>query len=241
MNEQLRELYQKNYPIVAKEVKSIKSEACSPLLVKVNEEYINSEVKVIIFGQETDGWYGCFNETQHDIDKLMSGYHDYLRKISPNGKKRSKRAFWNGKNFAYFERNLILDGKRPEFIWNNISKIGNLGRGKPEEDIRRLERAYFNVIREEVEILSPDLIIFTTGKRDGYIKHHFGNSSEFIPKLYLEDGAMVRESSNLIAEVKLELFPDILAIRVEHPNRRSLRNSIILDVIQQCWLKHKVN
>jgi len=235
LNNSLVDLYGKFYPGLLEEAKTLKPSAAFPLLIKVSDQYVNSDIKVMIVGQETDKWYGRLNDNERSIETLMDGYHNYLFKISPNGKARTSRPFWNMKNFEYFESKFKIEGKSVSFIWNNISKIGNHGSGRPAADIRRLEKSHFNVIKSEVEIVKPDIIIFTTGSRDGYIKDHFGKNTKFIPKLYYSDGTLIEKSVNMIAEVKLEHFPEICSVRVEHPNRRSIDNGIVLHILNQCW------
>lgn len=241
MNNLLKKLYENKWDALTNNVTQLKSKAASPLLIKVSDDYINSDLKVMVIGQETDGWFGYFNETQPSIEKLMDGYYDYFYKISKNGKKRSKRAFWNNKNFEFFEKSIKVEGKSVQFIWNNISKIGGTGRGKPKRDIWELEKSTFDVIRGEIEILKPDLIIFTTGSRDNYIKFHCGNETKFISKLYFEGNVLADKTNNLIAEVKMQHFPNTCAVRVQHPNRRALDNNVILNVIKQCWPLLKEN
>jgi len=235
LNNLLVDLYGNFYPGLLEEAKTLKPSAAFPLLIKVSDQYVNADIKVMIVGQETDEWYGRLNEDEHSIETLMDGYHNYLFKISQNGKARTSRPFWNMKNFEYFESKFKVEGKSVSFIWNNISKIGNHGSGRPAPDIRRLEKSHFNVIKSEVEIVKPDIILFTTGSRDGYIKEHFGKNSKFIPKLYYSDGSLIEKSVNMIAEVKLEHFPEICSVRVEHPNRRSIDNGIVLHILNQCW------
>jgi hypothetical protein len=235
MNNQLKALYQSKWNDITNAVSQLEVKAASPLLIKVSDEYYHADIRVMVVGQETDGWHGCFNEKQKSVSELMDSYYDYFYKISLNGRKRTKRAFWNNKNFSFFEKSIKAEGKSVSFIWNNISKIGNMGRGRPHPNIKKIERESFNVIRSEIEILKPNLIIFTTGKRDEYIKFHFGAHSLFLPKLYLLDNELAKETVNLIAELKLELFPNTCAVRVEHPNRRTLDKKLILKVIEQCW------
>jgi hypothetical protein len=247
MNAELKKLYENYWVKLLDEVDSL---LCSnPLLIKVSDEYIDSDVKVMIVGQETDGyWLGELNQKEKSVSDLMTGYFNYFYQISTGGKKRGKRAFWNKKNYKYFEDELTKyfkeNNKSVSFIWNNISKIGGKKRGKPNKKIRILEREYFNILRQEIKILKPDIIIFTTGSsRDSYIKYHFdfGSEVEFLPKLCLQNGTLSKDTLNLIAEVKLPKFNKICAVRIEHPNRRTLKNSIILSVIKNIWERKENN
>lgn len=238
MNDELKKLYQKYWTGLLDAAKSLTIEAANPLLIQVNDKYIKSEIKIMIVGQETDGWHESLNHAS-SVDNLMKGYFDYFYQNSKDGKKRGKRAFWNKKNYLYFEDELTAYFKEKDktvsFIWNNISKIGNNGRGKPKKEILTLERQYFNLLKDEFDILKPNIVIFTTGKRDSYIKHHFGLDTEFIPVLYLKDNLLAEKTASLIAHVKIPKRADICSVRVEHPNRRTLDNSIIVSVIKDIW------
>ncbi|KUJ75023.1 hypothetical protein AVO42_06595 [Thiomicrospira sp. XS5] len=236
MNSELKQLYESKWNNLLNGALSLKVDAANPLLIKVDEDYINSDIKIMIVGQETDGWHGQLKSSSHNVDSLMNGYYDYFHKKTKNGKERGKRAFWNFKNFSYFEHELTkhFKDKSVSFLWNNISKIGNNGRGKPHKSIRSLERTHFNIVKEEFRILKPDIVIFTTGSsRDPYIRHHFGEGVKFIPKLQLEGGKLANETLNLLAEVIVPDFSSMLAVRIEHPNRRTLSNKVTLHLIKE--------
>ncbi len=85
-----------------------------------------------------------------------------------------------------------------------------------------------------MEILNPEIIIFTTGQsRDNYIKRAFDEEKvKFIYPSITFDG--INNSyldKNNIAKVHLLDFPKITAIRVEHPNRRTTDNKLITDIL----------
>ena len=239
MNDELKELYESKWGELLSEARKLIPKAASPLLIKVDPSYYDADIKVMVVGQETDRWHGELNSADKTVEMLMKGYFDYFYQISENGKKRANRAFWNKKNFRYFEVELSKyfkdKNKSISFVWNNISKIGNAGKneGKAHRAIKTLERSHFNVIESEFEILKPDVVIFTTGSsRDSYIKHHFGQNICFEPKLSLINGGLSSETLNLIAEIKIPQFKDTCFIRIEHPNRRTLSNTISLSVIK---------
>ncbi len=218
--------------------KDLKVKAANPLLIKVSQEYVEADIKVMIVGQETDGWAGQLNAGSQTVDDMMGYYYEYLYENSDP--KREDRPFWNRKNYRYFMENLQKhfkpQNKSVSCIWNNISKIGKNGRGMPQKSIITMERAYFNVVKAEIEILKPDIIIFSTGdSRDDFIKHHFGPGVEFKSKLSLDDNTFEKETLNLLAEVALPDFEGIASIRIEHPNRRSLSNFISVSVLKSVF------
>lgn len=242
MNEALEKLYRKNWDNLVSEIQKTDKKSAQPLLLKVSDEYIQADIKVMLVGQETNGWGICFNEKQESVNDLMQKYQTYFYETRKERKQDRKRAFWNKRNFKYFEEKLkqYFSNQKVELIWNNISKIGNYGNGKgiPHQCLKSIEREHFNLIKDETLILKPDIIIFTTGSRDAYIRHHFGSGTKFIPLLHLEgDKESLKKSINLLSEVKLEECNDIVAIRVQHPNRRALDNSIIFTSIVRAWSK----
>lgn len=240
MNKALEKLYKSKWDKLLEEAKKLHVKAANPLLIKVKQSYIESDVKVMIVGQETDRWCDELNKGERTVESLMSSYYGYFYQETKDGQKREKRPFWNNSNFKYFETEISQyykdKGKKVAFVWSNISKIGNAGRGKgkPHEEIRTLEREYFNVFAQEVGILKPDIIIFTTGHtRDRFINFNFDNDVEFTAKLRLTDDSLANEEVKLLDEVKLKKFPQIKCLRTEHPNRRAVKNEVIFKVLEQ--------
>jgi len=174
INEQLKLLYSGHWENLIKYGNAIKPIPANPLLIKINEEeFKKSDLKVMIFGQETWDWH----KFGTSIENGMNGYEKFfINKNFYNGYKKS--AFWKG--FNYFKKEIESRYKNTNitYIWNNISKIGrNDGKTGVTTDIRNLERTYFNVIKEEISILKPDIVIFLTGGRDNDLKFNFEDLS----------------------------------------------------------------
>lgn len=213
MNKKLEELYKSKWNDLLENVSGTK--AAHPLLIKVKDEYKDADIKVMIVGQETDGWHGLFEENKKDVNALMDDYYNYFYNIVISGtslakrlKNKSKRPFWNRKNFKYFEEELpkIYNGKKVAFVWNNISKIGKCTRGKPTEKIQKLEKKYFDqVFEKELEILEPNIVIFVTGNRPISISH------EQLKPIKLKQVSEVNFTGQ---------FSNIIAFRTYHPNAR---------------------
>ena len=241
INEELNELYSRKWDALENDSRLI-SNITHPLLIQVDEaEFCDSNIKIMIFGQETDDWCGDFpiGGSPLSVWKLMDVYQKYHESES---KGKNRISFFNRRNFKYFEEELSkyfeIKGEKSIFLWNNLSKIGKTSRGEATEKIREVELNYLNVIRKELKILKPDIIIFSTGcSRDKYINEVFGKKNvEFeYPDLSFGSLASSYEIKSIIAKVNLKEFPDILCIRVEHPNRRTLDNSVIINVIKGCW------
>jgi hypothetical protein len=142
-----------------------------PLLLCLDEdEFEQANKRILICGQETWGW-GEFGST---VEDCMAGYRSFF----VDGEfydGYGVSAFW--KSFRFFESQLvnIFEGQKLQFIWQNLSKIGrNNGETGVTDEIRSLEREYFPVFREEINILKPDMVLFLTGPdRDHDIQFHF--------------------------------------------------------------------
>lgn len=143
----------------------------NPLLlhIKDEEKYKNADIKIMFFGQETNSWNGELGSK--GMAELLNIYSDFLENTYSS-------QFWNAVGDYVNSIKELNPNKSVEFVWNNILKIGKEnGKGKPKQDLVDLQKKVFPVIREEVEILSPDLIIFFTGPYyDKYIKKEWNNS-----------------------------------------------------------------
>jgi NADPH-dependent glutamate synthase beta subunit-like oxidoreductase len=200
MNDALKKLYEKHYKELRAHCR--KEHVAHPLLIQVDERYETADIRVMIVGQETDGWAGSLVKNTKSVDELQRIYYEYLH----HSRDKNRRPFWNRKNFKYFQEKipLLFPDKKVGFIWNNASKIGKTTRGKPGTYIQKLERRFFDVFEEEFKILQPDIVIFTIGDRRIPMHHEPINSVKKTP----------------VSIVRLPNYPETLAIRTYHPNAR---------------------
>jgi len=200
MNEKLTALYERHWNKFI--VEHSKIEHCSyPLLIKVSEEYENADIRVMVVGQETDGW-AIKEKEKNNIANLQNAYLEYLC----NNKEKYRRPFWNRKNFKFFQERLTqaFSSKKVSFVWSNVSKIGKDSRGKATDEIQKLEKDYFNVFDKELQILKPHIIIFRIGNRHIPVEHQ----------------VLKNIKSSPVANVVLVNYPNIIAVRTYHPNAR---------------------
>ena len=176
INNQLEKLYEKHWDNFIKEGELLnlknslneKLQLVNPLLIKVDEEYVNADIKVMIYGQETWGWHKLGTPIKDEMNH-------YLRFCINERvwQKKKKSAFWKAFKFFQKELNEYYSDKKVSYIWNNISKVGRKkGRGVTHQ-IRELERRTFPIVLEEIKILNPDIVIFLTGNRNHDIQFHF--------------------------------------------------------------------
>lgn len=217
INEQLESLYGSHWDQLHSELRVLdKSLYTNPFLIKIDEkEFADAKFKVMIFGQETQGWFdkGVISDS---IEQMMGNYDKfYLQKQFWPG--YGKSAFFNG--FKFFKENILKhkDLKESEvvFIYNNISKIGRGGNVPGVSDIvRKIEQKYFPVVAREIDIIKPDLIIFMTGpNRDGDIKFHLPDVVDPLPDTHPDTDSPHRALA--LVDCKNHTFK---GIRVYHPS-----------------------
>jgi len=123
--------------------------ATFPLFLKSYEHYENADIKVMIFGQETNGW---------DDGDAYEGFFisGYCYRYSGH--------FWNGikKIKSLLEEKNA--GKNIGYLWNNVVKMGYNRKGFPHKFYDVIVKPHLNnLIAKEIAILKPDYIIFLTG------------------------------------------------------------------------------
>lgn len=140
-----------------------------PLLLSCHEGYLKAKKRIVFIGQETFSWWankGNKVTSKTDIKRLQENYLNFMLPQTYSS------PFWNfiyeisGKNF----------GVPANYMWSNVLKIGKLiDKGRPDYRVTELETKYFNVGKEEIGILKPDILVFLSGpKYDRDIKSHFG-------------------------------------------------------------------
>lgn len=136
-----------------------------PLFIYCWEEhYLSSKYKLMVIGQETNGWYSDYLISSEALCEALTLYKEFrlgdLERNSP---------FWR---YAH-EFNKRINGVDDlNFIWCNINKFGVDGRGRTNPIVTDSENYYFNWLSEELAILRPDVCLFLTGPNyDNDIRH----------------------------------------------------------------------
>lgn len=231
INDQLLELYQKHW---ASYLELRSGKLARPLLIKIKNEdnYTSSNIKVMILGQETNSWIGGEPGTLITPLPTMDGY---VRFFNDGDKVDWSGPFWNEAKRFMRLISLANANKKVSYMYNNVVKIGkDSGAGFPGDAAFDNELKSFNVLREEIAILKPNLLLFFSGPNyDGRIEKKLG-SYERLPI----DGF----NTNKLCKIKFsnsDLFmdSDSLAYRTYHPNymyrkginRREIYDAIISD------------
>lgn len=227
INDQLCDLYSKYWTELLSALdREDANSYTNPFLINVDEENMaQADLRIMILGQETKGW-GDKTGISRSVKEGMERYRKfYVERNFYKGYGRS--AFWKG--FRFFKKKIERHNNEKEiyFIWNNVSKIGRPnGKVGVSPGIRSIERKLFPVLKEEVKIIRPDIMIFLSGPdRDHDIKFHFEDFESF------HSGTSCTKRQ--LAIVKATGLPS-MSIRTYHPsfykgfNKKLKENALFL-------------
>lgn len=176
MNSRLADLYQEAMNKSLQTLEGLPSNAdggpANPQLIRVPDDYEQSGLKVAYFGQETNGWEGPFAETK-GVAHLQEVYHEF---VNVNTYKYGGH-YWNA--VKSFQTAFEAIDPSSRFTANNLIKIGKAwDRGSPPESVIDWQAHWHELIREELNILQPDVVIFLSGPNyDRHIEKIFGEVS----------------------------------------------------------------
>ncbi|GAI28337.1 unnamed protein product, partial [marine sediment metagenome] len=201
INEQLKQIYQSRINDFKQIVKKFPDDdLAGPILMSPNDLYVNQPKRLLIVGQQTNGW------TYHvdDIDSQMKTYEEFNLGVD-----YYSSPFWN------ITRKLELTLGNVEYscAWTNINKF-DLDASRPygdyEIEISKLDFILIN----EIDILKPDICIFFTGPSfDQRIKSIFkGVSFDSIDNW----------ENRQLCRLKHEKLPQ-LTFRTHHPKSLRIR------------------
>ena len=118
-----------------------------PLLLKVNEEqYDKADLKIMVFGQETNSWEHkiCstvtpINQSLEIVEATTCGFMDYYQEFLEKWGINSP--FWYSLKKIKGILSASLPDKTIEIVWNNIYKIGNKGKSA-----NRPSKSHFHIV-----------------------------------------------------------------------------------------------
>lgn len=235
-NEQLIKLYKSKMEDLTPEIDKLNNEvlkgqarATNPLLIQADSNYLNADIKIMFFGQETNIWHEKHGDFLYhgNVDKLTRFYSNFF--LNKNYKNH-KSPFWNGINELEAEIKKELDNQSVGFVWNNVLKIGRGKIGFPSK-INPLTNRYFKIVPDEISILKPDYIVFFSGPNyDKLLKYVIGDFSTQKIKGFAEKELCI---------IKNDIIP--LSFRTYHPNylRRSKKLDTVIESIVNEIKTHK--
>ena len=174
----------------------------SPLLMYCwEDEYKACNKKILFIGQETNSWFECgSNLTKDSLNDTISKYEEFCLAEGYNS------PFWR----FVKELNRQFNNSDYCFMWTNVNKFGQHGaEGRPDYRVLELETQYFNILKEELDILKPDAVVFLTGPNyDNDIINKLGDT---------EFTECTEYTTREFAQVKNKNLPK-KSYRIYHPN-----------------------
>lgn len=183
----------------------------SPHLICPPAGYSSADFRLMVVGQETNGWEQPFHRCA-GVEHLLAVYDKF---INPDGGRYRSPFLDAVRNYLRRFRSVIPN---TSLVWTNILKIGCSRSGAPSPAVidwmaGRSEEGtgwngWFSVVNEEVKQLKPDAVIFFTGP--GY--------DEFIPRAFpdvkFEDSPLPGVFLNRVDSIDLPPC----SFRTWHPN-----------------------
>ncbi len=213
MRQELLEMYQSHQS----KFKNIKDQfennrIYGPYLISPSSKYIEQKNRLLIIGQETNGW----SEYVEDVDKQMQCYEKFNV-----GEKYKSTPFWN----VIRKVEKILNNEHFSCLGANINKFDvdqKRPKGKYETAIAELD----NILDNEIKILKPKICIFFTSHTFDYrLKNIF-------PRVdFLETEGF---NTKVLCQLKHSSLPE-LSFRTYHPKflRINKKEAKFLDFISR--------
>ena len=148
------------------------ADVSAPLLMNIFAEYTQMPVKVLFVGQETHGWDHLSKQLTVEMLQRMYASFD-LGKHADYGDGKKPRylrsPFWNFCRSCFYQLNQDsgVEKKTNGFLWTNISKFDSSST-TPHADLQERNRFGFELFKQELSIIQPDVVVFLTGTKYDY-------------------------------------------------------------------------
>lgn len=208
LTKQLSDRYS-NFRQSAKLPKRLAVKASPPLLILPHEKWRSAKVKVLIIGQDTLRWnynpgdvgddgrpivsFWDFQTADHGVLAMLNLYRWYaLGRAYPS----LNSPFWRGFRLL----SSAISDCEDSALWTNVFKVnvgGSVMRNCKAADIKALRRAQTGLLRHEIAVLKPDVVVFCSGPRyDATIQCDFPDMevSQFCRSLPTSSVGVVRAS-----------------------------------------------
>ncbi len=160
---ELEQIYLNSLPIfdsISKKYEGVSR----PLFISVPDNYYKTKVKLMIVGQQTNGW----GDNRMGLDRLLQLYDEF----NLAEKKYGGSPFWRYSHTLF--KALNPAGPDRAFLWSNLIKVDQK-KDRPESQIES-EVATLRLLPEEIRLLKPDVVVFFTGpKYENCLQNTFAN------------------------------------------------------------------
>ncbi|HYX09413.1 MAG TPA: hypothetical protein VE912_21955 [Bacteroidales bacterium] len=154
LNGRLRERYEPYLQFLKNEFSAEADFISLPHLMKVVPSYFNGKQKILFVGKEFGEWYGNIKDDDKcNVNYLMDIYEQV------NLLETNDEPFWN---FLKSINERINGSSTEGFMWTSLSKF-NFNESTPPPEVHIRNNRTFDLLRDEIEILQPDMVFFLTG------------------------------------------------------------------------------
>lgn len=228
----------------AKLPKRLALRASPPLLLLPHERWKAARVKVPIVGQETRRWLYDPNQVGQP-GNAINNFRDFLQAKDGVGAMWNlyswyalgrahptlNSPFWRG--FRGFDS--AVNDARDAALWTNVFKVnvnGSVMKNCRAAEVAALQKLQFGLLREEIEILKPEVVVFFSGHRyDSTLRIEFPDM-EILP-------FSPRMPASAVGIIRAAGLPE-RTIRTYHPEylQRSSQLGLIAEISR--WASGKV-
>jgi hypothetical protein len=245
INQQLAELYAGKWANLCHE---LDKDNCdyqhNPLLlyIKDPEDFESADIKIMLFGQDMSwgDWYQ-YDRKSDLLTSCMPVYKHFDNKKgsidAPN--RLQTKGMGGGMNLFIKMFNENFKENEVRYVWNNLVKIGRNTRGGDlcgmqsiSGKLYNIERTYFDVIMDEINIIQPHILLFFTGPNtywENKLQERFAickDNYNGIPNWTLRQVAKL--------DLNRELFPSVkFAFRTYHPCARMSKKTRYSAIINE--------
>lgn len=244
IQDQLNEIYEKfkkNTVLPAE----ISERASPPLLLSVSDKWAQSPNRILIIGQETQGWdfdpgdyfpdlessirnFSDFQKLHNSVPALTAGYRAF--EFARHQPANYNSPFWRAYRSVRCSLNEEADGPETAVLWSNLFRVdldgGSVVKNGSSEEVTHIREAGITLLREEINLLKPTAVIFFTGP--DYNEHLHAQFPG------VEAGHFLDHDPQKTAVLRHALLPS-RSFRTYHPGylSRSGQLGIIQEIIQQ--------
>lgn len=161
---------------------AIAENSSPPLLLSVPEKWVKSTDRVLIIGQETQGWdfdpgdyfpdlkssiknFSDFQKIHNSVPAMTAGYRSF--EFARHQPANYNSPFWRAYRSVRSQFDEQEDGYETSVLWTNLFRIDLNGtsvvRNGRAEDISRIREAGTKLLLDEIDLLNPTATIFFTG------------------------------------------------------------------------------
>lgn len=152
--------------------------ASAPLLLKPQQEWFSSPRRLLIIGQETNGWTSTdkmvsslehFHKCKDGVEMMQAAYSDF-----------DFASTYSHRNSAFWRAFRLLKGNH-SVLWTNLFRTdvdGSVVQNCRVNEWKLLLQSQGMLLREEIHALAPTAVLFLTGPRyDAALQEVFSDAA----------------------------------------------------------------